>query len=197
MLISNQHFSSKFDHYPKLYQFVSKQMVINAIEQDLKEFQEAQDKKLFVKKFIDKGRDDYIKHTEKKHDAKSYNVSSDEHVYSLLLIAAIRFNDIATVKHILSDDHGNILTFTDALGYSPLSCTLYSGNTIVLNQIKAYIEKNKLSKVVCNEDDKACILTVMQYPQFENLTKTDYIELLGPLYEDLTPFMDLLETFGI
>lgn len=167
--------------------------VINAIASDFDYFN-VSDQGTFTQ-FINITKDEYDK--KKLPCDVDYNISNNNDIYTLLLRAAIALNKEDIVEKILSQDHGNILTQPDATSYSPLSQTLYSGKKSILNKIKNYIDqyKDNFIKIKCEEDDKANIITIMRYPQFENLTKEFYKELLEPLYNDISPFTDLLDTF--
>jgi ankyrin repeat protein len=178
----------------------SPKFVINAIKDDLNDFKEAAKNPDKLTEFMQK----FIKNTKEKYEAHSkvsmapnYNISTNEEVYTLLLRAAISFKREDIVSEILSENHGNILTHPDATSYSPLSSTLYSGNQGILSKIKDYINKrdNNFKKTECEEDDKANILTIMRYPKFEDFTREDYQEILEPLYIDISPFKELLDSF--
>jgi ankyrin repeat protein len=181
----------------------SPKFVINAIKDDLDHFKEAAENpgKLteFMKKFIEETREKYEAHSLEVPMSPRYNISTPKDIYTLLLRGAISFKREDIVSKILSKNHGNILTHPDATSYSPLSSTLYSGNQNILDEVKNYIElhirDDNLNKTECEEDDKANILTIMRYPQFEGFTRENYQEILEPLYIDISPFTDLLDSF--
>lgn len=181
----------------------SPKFVINAIEKDLNHFKEAAENpdKLakFMEKFIEDTREKYEAHSLEVPMSPSYNISTAEDIYTLLLRGAISFKREDIVSKILSENHGNILTHPDATSYSPLSSTLYSGNQNILEGVKNYIQQCKglqgFHKTECEEDDKANILTIMRYPQFEDFTRESYQKILEPLYIDISPFTDLLDSF--
>ena len=134
-----------------------------------------------------------------KSQSPNYQSIEDNDIYSLLLGTSIVLDREDTVKRILNKDRGNILTTLDSSGYSPISKTLYSGNitikSLIKNYISNYIVKNKELKVECSEEDKVNMLTLMRYPQFEHISRQEYIEILEPLYTNIDPFIELLDTF--
>jgi len=157
---------------------------INATEQDLIDF-----KKLKTKH----QKDDFIKQYAARFT--NYNVLTECDVLSLLLGISIACRDHATIDEILSQDHGNILTCTDGTHYSPLSSALYSGDEKIFESIKKYITKYKPTKTDCDPEDQPNILTVLKFPQKENLTTKECIDTyLEPLYTNASIFVDFLNS---
>lgn len=165
---------------------------INAIKSDIIEFKQLNSKEEevnFIKNFIQMC----------KREDESSRVEHESDVYTLLLISAIVLSEIDIVEKILTTNCGNILTSCDSTGYSVISRTLYSGDINILSAVRTYVKsyikgKSEL-KLTCNPEDQATILTIMRYPQFEDMNKSVYLEILEPLYSDISKFVELLDTF--
>ena len=184
------------DHYDKLLQQIKKRdadndaenkkrdYYINACENDINKFESIMNDDEKIKQ--------YVEEFFTEHDLQSL-----EQVYSLLLIGAIALKKISVVTKILSENHGNILTAIDQTGYSAISRTLYGGNEEILCEIQKYIglfiKNNDELKKPCLITDYQNILAAMRYPQFDSIssTKDFYTDILGPLYKNIDPFMQL------
>lgn len=52
-------------------------------------------------------------------------------------------------------------------------------------------------KTECDEEDKNNIMTVMRFPQIEDLDANDCVHIyLKPLYNNIDPFLELLKSFS-
>ena len=159
----------------KLSNNEAKHFDIRIYKDDLANFW--QNKDTFIQEYINKNPTLYL---------------SKDDIYSLLLNTAIVFKNKEIIQYILNHKdlkHSeNILTHVDESNYSPISNTLDSGDTEMLDLIKAYIESNKDSIVQVNkidEEDYANILTTIKYPQFEELDAQSYYEnYLKHLYSE-------------
>ncbi len=107
--------------------------------------------------------------------------------------------DHKTISDILSTNRGQILTCEDGSGYSPITLSLYYGDDLILNLIKKYINKyiQDNDKTICDQKDVLNILTVLRFPQCD-LNPNDCLNFfLKPLFSNITPFTELIDSFDI
>ncbi len=116
---------------------------------------------------------------------------TQEELLSSLLTCSILCKKHDLVEKIMFSidniDVNKLLTKIDQSGYSPISCTLYSGSYKIQNLIKNYIDKHEMTiqKATLEGDDFYNILTVLEFSQFEDMDVDKCLkEYIKPLYDN-------------
>ena len=126
-----------------------------------------------------------------------YDGNSYSYAYSLLLNAAILFDNDRVAKIIFRLNTGNILTYCDDIGYSSISRILY-GKHELLEMAERYINSNKENfvKIDCCETDKNHIYCVISATGVTEENVGRYINILDSLYSNAAEcFKGLLGSF--
>ena len=167
---------------PKYY----KTCISNEILKDFEKSNEKTRKKIIGKVF--------------KESENNYLESKDD-VYSLLLNRAIAHKNKTLVNAILKlmPAGKKLLTAIDHSDISPIVNTLRVGIKEIMNDVKTYIENNRIIKVEADKNDLVFLKNILMYPNFEHISiKECFNDYIKPVFVEscLGEIQDIVNQIG-